>query len=894
MTHDSLILAPAARTPRTSLSAVDTGVRFARELARHGDRPAIVAADGTAVSYRELDRRVRVTAEKLGAARRLVLIEARNDLATVTAYLAALRAGHPVLLAAADSRVQLETVAAQYDPDIVVRGAGDDLPEPLVRRANSRHALHPDLALLMSTSGSTGSPKLVRLAAEGVQANAVAIARYLGIRPGDRAALSLPLHYCYGLSVLNSNLAAGAALLLTERSVIDPAFWATVREQRVTSLHGVPHTFALLDQIGFDEHTAPHLRYLTQAGGRLAPETVRRYARMARRGGWQFFVMYGQTEATARMAYLPPELAEDHPGAIGTPIDGGSFEIADPDGSGAGELVYRGPNTMMGYAHGPADLALGRTVDALATGDLARRSPAGLYEIVGRRSRFVKPFGQRIDLDQVEHLLSRAGFTAACTGDDDALDLFVTARPDKARAVACEKTGLPAASVRIHVVDRIPRRGNGKIDYPALDGSRTAGVAPASIRSAFQKVLHQHRISAEDTFAGLGGDSLSYVKMSIALEAVLGHLPPAWPSMTVRELESLRTRTRRLAHLDTGIALRAAAIVLITGTHLGAFWIPGGAHLLLALSGWAFARFTLAPGIGVCGRLLRSAAAIALPAMAWIAWRSTVSDTVGPANILLVNNLVHTSSAIGYWYVEVLVLLLLILAALFAIPAVRRFERRREFSTAAMALVIALVIGLAWSNSFEDLAFSLPGTAWFFALGWLLQRASTQSRKVLVAGTILALIPGHFADPGREAIIIAGLLLLLIAPRLPVPRPLVRPAGVVADASLYIYLTHYAVFPFLLHYLPPAVTLLACLALGIAARQTAHLGQKTLRRTSARGWLGQRRCGCPIAPIPVTSASPAGVSRRGRSHAHPRCRHARRITEGGRPSRTANSGMPRG
>ena len=115
--------------------------------------------------------------------------------------------------------------------------------------------------------------------------------------------------------------------------------------------------------------------------------------------------MYGATEATARMAYLPPELASSHPAAIGRPIPGGSFTIEPLDGwddDDVGELVYRGPNVMMGYAHRPADLALGKTVDTLHTGDIARRGPDGLYEVIGRSSRFVKMYGLRIDLQRVE------------------------------------------------------------------------------------------------------------------------------------------------------------------------------------------------------------------------------------------------------------------------------------------------------------------------------------------------------------------------------------------------------------------------------------------------------------------------------------------------------------
>lgn len=340
-------------------------VPFARDLSRHGDRLALVAPDGTPITYRELADRVAAMGQRLGPERRLVLVAASNDVEPLVTYLAALSAGHPVLLTA-DERV--ESLIAAYDPDVVLHTGR--LRE---RRTGTAHELHPELALLLSTSGSTGSPKLVRLSAENLQSNAAAIAGYLGIRDADRAVTSLPLHYCYGLSVVNSNLLRGAGLLLTGDSVVDESFWTRVREWRATSLHGVPYTFDLLDAIGFERMDLPSLRYVTQAGGRLAPDRVRAYANLADRRGWRLFVMYGQTEATARMAYLPPELAASQPAAVGVPIEGGSFELAD------GELIYRGPNVMLGYAEHPADLALGRTVDALATGDLARRTPDGLY-----------------------------------------------------------------------------------------------------------------------------------------------------------------------------------------------------------------------------------------------------------------------------------------------------------------------------------------------------------------------------------------------------------------------------------------------------------------------------------------------------------------------------------
>ena len=132
--------------------------------------------------------------------------------------------------------------------------------------------------MLASTSGSTGSPKLVRLSRENLLSNAVAIGDYLELGTADRAITTLPLHYCYGLSVVNSHLVAGASLRLTERSVVDDAFWLDFAEAGATSFAGVPYTFDMLDAAGFAERELPTLRYITQAGGRLDPERARRFA----------------------------------------------------------------------------------------------------------------------------------------------------------------------------------------------------------------------------------------------------------------------------------------------------------------------------------------------------------------------------------------------------------------------------------------------------------------------------------------------------------------------------------------------------------------------------------------------------------------------------------------
>ena len=796
-------------------------------LASFGDRPALIAGDG-AVSYRDLAERVRARARELGPQRRLVMIHGGNASDAIVSYLAALEGGHVAWLVP-DGGEGAPPPAAWLPPDVVVPRAGG-----LVELdRGSMHELHPALALLLGTSGSTGAPRLVRISHDGLLSNARAIASYLGITASDRAVTSLPMHYCYGLSVVNSHLVSGAALLLTERSVTDDGFWDLVREQGATSFAGVPHTFDLLDRVGFAQMELPSLRYVTQAGGRLAPERVRRYASLAARGGWRFVVMYGQTEATARMAYLPPDMAGRHPGAVGVPIPGGSFEIRDvPEARepGVGELVYRGPNVMLGYAECPGDLALGRVVHELPTGDLARIGPAGLVEIVGRRSRFLKLFGLRIDLDEVERILARQGVAAACAGSDERMVVAVPGgvAPGVVPALA-RHLGLPPSCIELLTPPEMPRLPNGKTDYRALAAmaAEQAGAVPrgGDVAAAFCDVLGRASVSEHDTFASLGGDSLSYVEMSLALEEVLGHLPEDWPHRTVAELGACARRRGRGARLETNVVLRAAAVVLVVASHMTAFWPAGGAHLLLALAGHSFARFQLgaADVPGRLGRAASSIARIAVPASIWIGVVMLVAGGYGLGTLLLVNNYAGDASFSGgrwhYWFIETLVQLLIVLALFLSIPAVRRLERRDGFAFAVglLGLALAFRFDLLGIGPEPNHIFRTHTVAWVFLLGWAIQRAATPGRRLAVSALVLACVPGFFGEPVREAVVMGGLLLLIWVPVVVVPGRLSKPIGLVAAASLYIYLTHWQVWPALADVLPIGVVLPLTIGAGIAA-----------------------------------------------------------------------------
>lgn len=338
--------------------------------------------------------------------------------------------------------------------------------------------INQELALCLSTSGSTGSPKFVRLSFKNVLANAESIAEYLGIDENERPVTTLPSYYSYGVSVINSHLIKGATILLTEGTVAQREFWDFMKKQEATSIAGVPYTYEMLKMLRIMRMDLPYLKTMTQAGGKLNKDLSKEYIEWAQSKGKRFFVMYGQTEATARMSYLPLEHALDKYASIGIAIPRGEFSLIDGNGNSIeepdvdGELIYKGPNVSLGYAECRADLAKGdENQGVLHTGDVARRDTDGYYYITGRMKRFVKVWGNRCNLDATEQIVKNNITTSCgCVGVDDKITIFVTEKGLEEQIVKLltEKTGFNSKAFEVRVIDAIPVKSSGKIDYPAM------------------------------------------------------------------------------------------------------------------------------------------------------------------------------------------------------------------------------------------------------------------------------------------------------------------------------------------------------------------------------------------------------------------------------------------
>lgn len=363
--------------------------------------------------------------------------------------------------------VRGETVYAAYG--YILRKTGHEV-----------YSIHENLSLLLTTSGSTGSPKLVRHKYGNLEANAENVARVFSWTQDEVGICDLPMNYTMGLNVINSHLVVGASVLMVKANLMDPDFWKFIKENGGTNFCGVPFSYEVLRRIGFDRMDLPRLRTLAEGGGKLTDRMFQWIADYADRSGKRFCATFGTSETSARMAFLDPEFACTKIGSIGKAIPGGQLflldEATNEEGTATGELGYRGPNVTMGYALSREDLMKGdEFCGEYHTGDLAQRDAEGFYYIIGRKGRFLKLFGLRVSLDETERILKThypdADFV--CTGDDQRMRIYVTDSVCKDEIIPfiSGKTGLHNSAFRVQVIDRIPRNSYGKVKYAELETS---------------------------------------------------------------------------------------------------------------------------------------------------------------------------------------------------------------------------------------------------------------------------------------------------------------------------------------------------------------------------------------------------------------------------------------
>ncbi|MEL6371252.1 MAG: AMP-binding protein [Pseudomonadota bacterium] len=807
---------------------------FWHQLDQFGDANCLIGG-AQPLSYRTVAAKADQVTADLPTRKSLVLLQIDNSIDAITSYLGILRGGHAILLCEAGNDALAETLRDTYCPEFECLQATDGFE--VISTGLAGPELHHDLAMVISTSGSSGTAKAVRLSYENLESNARAIAQYLSLDADERALLTLPLHYCYGLSVVNSHLAVGASLVTGRSDPSAPSFFDRLNEKSATSFAGVPYTFETLERRKFREQSFPSLRYVTQAGGRLQDDLVRAYGKWAAESQKRFFVMYGQTEATARISYLPPEKLLSSVGSIGEAIPGGRITLCREDGTPVargeqGEINYEGPNVMLGYAEAREDLAGGRDSFKLLTGDLAVEGEDGFFRIVGRKSRFSKIFGVRLNLDQVESFLASQGQQAKVVSDDKSLFVVSEGQALDSDLVATlsDEFNVPATNISLRAIDALPLLPSGKVDTRSLlstmvlesetsryEANAGGGTQRERIINLYKEHFPNQDLSESDSFVSLDGDSMRFVSISLGIEEILGELPDRWEQLSISDLSKVQSKERRFwASIESSIYLRALAPLAIVLNHAGNTVFRGGAAALLVLAGYNFYRFQWRQFLD--GNILRAWSTILvnilIPYWAILISYQILMGEVEWQNILLIGYITELGDAkkpFVLWFIQALIQTILVLTLPLIIPAVRNWARQNEFlyiSIACLVMVSTRLLGEPYL--FGEYVNAQNGQHvlwawWLFAIGMFLStwryRADATPVPVpngklniwaIAISIAVTLIAWRFydTDTSRAVAVSLTVLVLIWAPHLPIPRIAIPTISVLAASSYFIYMMH--------------------------------------------------------------------------------------------------------
>lgn len=454
------------------------------------DSMALIDDEGSHLSYGELATLINTVGAQISP-RSLVFQLCKNTVGSVVGYLGFIEYDAvPVTLNAKIDQKLLKSLIDIYTPAYIWTPMEESSQfnyekvyecygYALLKTGYDLYPLNDQLQLCMTTSGSTGSPKLVRYKKGNLEANAKNVAIAFGWTKEERPVCDLGMQYTMGLNVINTHLYVGATVLLTTYNLMSGDFWEYIREKKATNFTGVPFSYDILRRLHFERMALPDLQTLSQGGGKLTDVMFRQLAEYADKSGKRFIASFGTTETSARMACLPAELALTKTGSIGRAIPEGELFLIDESGTvlteavAEGEMCYKGPNVTMGYAVCKEDLMKGDEFQGVYhTGDLARRDEDGCYYVTGRLSRFLKLLSYRVSLDQSERLIQQEfNIECACSGTDQRMNIYITDESKKADVLEfiSAKTGLFKNLFKVFVVSKILRNDSGKIQYKVMD-----------------------------------------------------------------------------------------------------------------------------------------------------------------------------------------------------------------------------------------------------------------------------------------------------------------------------------------------------------------------------------------------------------------------------------------
>jgi len=466
-------------------------MRLFRTFKKFKNSIAIIDKEHSDLSYKQVLKKTDEIKKKIEK-RSLILIISENSIGSLLAYIFCIINNHVgIIVNSKTAKNDIFKIFKNYQPNYIFLSKKiksmfkknysekySFLDQSLMKnRFNKKKKLHKDLSLLLSTSGSMGVIKFVKLSKSNLKHNADSIISYLNINKKDSTITNLPISYSYMLSVINTHLEIGASLIISKYTLIEKEFWKTFKNSKVTSLNGVPYTYEILTKLGLKNIKINSLKYLTHAGGKLEKNKLREIIKFCKKNSIKFFSMYGQTEASPRISYLKPEFSEKKIGSIGKGIPGNKIYVIDNDGKKIlkpfkqGEIICEGKNVFMGYSKNLNDLKNPNKINyKLRTGDLGFLDKDGFFYITSRIDKIAKIFGNRIDLDDLENLMSQEGYKIVCMSDNKKIFIFIEKKYNKINLinVISKITNLNNSSFKIIKLKYLPRTSNNKISYNEL------------------------------------------------------------------------------------------------------------------------------------------------------------------------------------------------------------------------------------------------------------------------------------------------------------------------------------------------------------------------------------------------------------------------------------------
>ena len=452
-----------------------------------GNKIALIDEDKKKYTYKQVSFLAKRITSKIENNSLLIII-ADNSLPSLIGYISFIRSEHTIILLDQNFDFKfINQTIKKFKPNYIYarRSFLKQLSKVkllfnyqgfcLFKTNNKNHKKLNNLnKLILTTSGSTQSPKFVRLSNKNLLSNTKNIIEYLKINSSHTTITTMPMAYSYGLSIINTHLFSGASIVTTNMSIVEKSFWKLMKNQKVTSFGGVPYFYEILKKINFHKIFLTDLKYFTQAGGALNKDLTKYFLDYAEKNKLKFFIMYGQTEATSRMTYLPHKSVKKKIGSIGIPISGGRIILRNNNkqNNKSGEIIYSGKNVSMGYAKNCEDLIRAdENKGILATGDLATKDNDGYLYITGRKSREVKLYGHRVNLDELENILMNKGYKCICHGFDDQVVIFHTNKNYKKKVLKILSyiTKLNIDCFKLKLLKKFPLNESGKVLYRSLE-----------------------------------------------------------------------------------------------------------------------------------------------------------------------------------------------------------------------------------------------------------------------------------------------------------------------------------------------------------------------------------------------------------------------------------------